>query len=99
MYDFISGPVHINRDHWALLFANLKTQTIIYIDSRGENLELRNRVLKNWAKFTNDRKTDELIKNIRWRMGVYDHVYQIDCNNCGLFVCYFFKNLIESDLA
>ena len=60
---------------------------------------MRNRVLKNWVKLTNARKTDELIKNIRWRMGVYDDVYLIDCNNCGLFVCYFFKNLIESDFA
>ena len=23
-YDFIAGPVHINKNHWALLFINLK---------------------------------------------------------------------------
>jgi len=46
-YDFIAGPVHINKNHWALLFINVKTQTVFYIDSMGENLDTSNKVLKN----------------------------------------------------
>ena len=54
-------------------------------------------MFRNWVKFTNDRRNDILLTSTLWRMGAYDHIQQRDSNNCGVFVCYFFKNLINQD--
>jgi len=47
-FDFIAGPVHINKNHWALLFVTVRTHTVLYIDSKGESNETRNKVLSNY---------------------------------------------------
>ncbi len=92
-FDFISGHVHINKNHWALLFVTIKTHTVLYIDSKGEGLETRNKVLRNWSTFTKSRSD---MKQTKLIMVSYDHILQLesDNSNCGVFVCYFFKHLL-----
>ena len=34
---YILGPVHINKNHWALLFVNMKAKAVMYIDWREYN--------------------------------------------------------------
>ena len=29
-FKYIAGPVHINKNHWALLFVNMKAQAIVF---------------------------------------------------------------------
>ena len=73
------------------------TQTILYIDSRGENIQCREKVFRNWVKYTKDRKKDIQLASTLWRMGEYEHIKQTDNTNCGVFVCYFYKMLINPD--
>ena len=82
-YDFIAGPVHVNKNHWALLFACVNTQTVVYIDSKCEDKRLSDRVLNNWIKFS---KSKETLKGIKWRTEAYEHILQVDNNNCGVFL-------------
>ena len=97
-FDFISGPVHINKNHWALLFIKVKTHTVLYIDSKGESPETRNKVLVNWSSFTKSRSD---MKQTKWIIASYVHVLQLesDNSNCGVFVCNFFKHLLKQDMA
>jgi len=94
----IAGPVHINKNHRALLFVSIRTHTVLYIVSRGESNETRNKVLKNWSTFTKYRSD---MKQTEWIMASYDHVVQLesDNSNCGVFLCYFFKQLLKQDVA
>ena len=57
-FDFIGGPVHINKNHKALLFINVKTQNVLDIDSKGINHDT---VLLNLRYFC---KNHELMKDI-----------------------------------
>jgi Ulp1 family protease len=97
-YDFIAGPVHINKNHWALLFINVKTQTVLYIDSKGENIDASNKVLLNWRYFCKNR---EQLRKIEWKTNSYNHVIQFehDNSNCGVFVSYFFDQLLAQNMA
>ena len=97
-YDFIAGPVHINKNHWALLFINVKTQTVFYIDSMGENLDTSNKVLKNWSFFCKNR---EQMKDKEWKTNIYNHAIQLEHDNCncGVFVSYFFEKLLVQNMA
>ena len=97
-FDFIAGPVHINKNHWALIFVAMKTQTVLYIDSRGENSTTRNKVLSNWITFCKKR---DVMNKTKWIAGSYDHLVQVttDNSNCGVFVCYFFNQLMQQNMA
>ena len=46
---YIAGPVHINKNHWALLFVNMKAQAMMYIEFKGENTIISGKI-KNWEK-------------------------------------------------
>ena len=54
-------------------------------------------MFRNWIKYTKDRKKDIQLASTLWRMGEYEHIKQTDNANCGVFVCYFFKMLINQD--
>ena len=97
-FEFIAGPIHIDKNHWALLFIDVGSQTVVYIDSRGENGPTTNKVLMNWNLFCRGR---EIMKDIKWNPISYSHVIQStsDCSNCGVFACYFFKNLLNQNAA
>jgi len=64
---------------------------------REEGNETRNKVLSNWYTFTKSRSD---MKQTKWIMASYDHVLQLesDNTNCGVFACYFFKQLIKQDM-
>jgi hypothetical protein len=96
-YDYI-GPVHINKNHWAVLFINVKTQTVLYINSKGENFDTSNKVLLNWRFFCKNRKQ---MKNIEWKTNSYNHVIQLERDNfnCGVFVSYNFEKLLVQNMA
>ena len=51
-------------------------------------------MFRNWVKYT---KYDIQLAGTVWRMGEYEHIKQTDNTNCGVFVCYFFKMLINQD--
>ena len=97
-FDFIAGPVHINNNHWALLFVSIRTQTVLYIDSKGEGPETSKKVLRNWSTFSKSRND---MKQTKWIMTSYDHVLHLesDNSNCGVFACYFFEHLLKQDMA
>ena len=86
-FNFIAGPVHINKNHWALLFVNLEVSR-----------ETIDKVLRNWTCFCKNRGH---LKDIKWITASYDHVVQVnqDYVNCGIFVSYFFKNLLVQNMA
>jgi len=96
-YDFIAGPVHINKNHWAVLFINVKTQTVWYINSKGENFDTGNKVLLNWRFFC---KNHEQLREIEWKTNSYNHVIQFKNDNsyCGVFVSYFFDQLSAQNM-
>ena len=61
---------HINKNHWTLLFLNMKAQAVMYIYSNGENKITSEKVLYNWKKycFTRDR-----LKKMKWITASYKH--------------------------
>ncbi len=99
MYDFISGPVFIDGNHWCLLFIDNKNKTITYIDSLKNNNSLSlmfARIKKNWNELW--LKNNNNTSNFKWNILQYDHILQNDGANCGVFVCYFFKYLLEENI-
>ena len=89
-YEFLAGPVHLNENHWALLIASIKTRQVIYIDPYGATNSEKDRVLSNWISFCKIRT----MKTISWELLNTNHVLQTNTNNCGVFISYFFRNIM-----
>ena len=58
-------------------------------------LIVKDRVLSNWISFCKIRN----MKTISWQFLNINHVLQTDTNNCGVFISYFFKNIIEDKMT
>ena len=62
-YDFVSSPIHINDNHWCLLFINMKDNIFIYIDPNGVSQEDLDLNFNNWSCYTS--KYESLKFNIK----------------------------------
>ena len=92
-FDVIAGvvqraenPVHVN--HFCLFLADCNSYEITYLDPMGETENDKLKILVNWNKWMQD------FSLRKWNFKRYLHLKQIDGVNCGVFVCYFFENII-----
>ena len=71
--------------------------TVMYIDSKGENTITSEKVLNNWKIycFTRDR-----LSKMKWITATNKHSMQktTDNSNCGVFLSYFFKQLLNQNV-
>ena len=86
---FISGPVFKNGNHWCLIYIYLLTNDIYYIDPNGAHEDEAKNVENNMRKYLN---------NTQLKLASINHQKQQDSYNCGVFVCHFFKLLIENKI-
>ena len=94
--DFIAGPVHLNGNHWALLFVSLKTKEIYYIDPKGTTEDDLNNIGNKFITFAS---TNKHLKGIKFSKVLIKHQIQCDMFNCGVFVCYFFQLLVNENFS
>jgi hypothetical protein len=52
-YKYIVGAVNYNRNHWNLLFVDVRKSTVSYIDPFECSIIRLNSVLKHWRRFRN----------------------------------------------
>ena len=62
------------------------------MDPKGESHSKKLKLLKNWKKFCSNY---EYLAKINWKMGEIQHPIQKDGNNCGVFVCRFYEQLVS----
>ena len=88
--------IALQNNHWTLLFVSVKNNLVFYINSFGTSCTTQEQARSNWTTFCN--KRDWKLNKIKW--STYDtsnqHIIQTDSFNCGVYVCYLFKLLIES---
>ena len=86
------GPVFKNNNHWTLLFVNVKTLQVFYIDPFGALDYEVERVLMNWTKFCSKRAG---LKKLKWMSSKTQHIIQSDQSSCGVLVSYFCQSMME----
>ena len=94
-YNFISGAVILRKNHWALFFVSILSQTIYYIDPIGETKEEIEAAAKNFRKYIDLKK---YFPNSNFKEVQISHQKQIDSYNCGVFVCHFFEILLNQEI-
>jgi len=99
-YQYVAGPVFIKNsgpklNHWNLLFVSLETNEVTFIDPFEASKDKCEKVRLNWTNFC---KTRDDLKEKTWTISKYsfDHSKQIDGYSCGVFVCYFFEQLVTN---
>ena len=91
----VTGLLLLNGNYWTLLWADLSTQVIYYLDPNSDSIDKSIDVLNTWSAFLNMRKEFEHV-NKTWQLGKFSRDYQNDSNNCGIICLLFFENLIKN---
>ena len=93
-FDIITGLVLMNGNHWTLLWADLKSKLIYYLDPSISSLDKNLEVLQTWRSFWNARREMDL-DDREWQLGSFSRDFQSDSNNCGIICQLFFENFIS----
>ncbi|CAF0878791.1 unnamed protein product [Brachionus calyciflorus] len=88
--DAIFGFLNQNKNHWCLVFIDLRNNFFNYIDPLGETKGRQKKFFQNWNFYFQQQYKINLIQdNI-------EHSLQKDSINCGVFVCFFLNQLLNN---
>lgn len=90
-------PLIVNGNHWCAVEINISKREFTYLDPFGEELSTSISYLKKFITYLE--KSDQLneLQNVHcWKMISKKHIEQRDAYNCGIFILYFFKQLIKN---
>lgn len=86
-YDQVFIPI-IYRSHYTLVYLDVTRQYFCYIDPLGENESYCKKLLNIFERKTNEKD---------WEIKLFEHDFQQDLFNCGVFVCQFVQAIITKN--
>lgn len=91
-YKKIFGFINENMNHWTCFLVDSDNSVIFYLDPYGEKDINKNKLVNNWSKYS---KTFSFFSQRKWRTELIKHPIQKDSINCGVYVSFFLKFLLN----
>ncbi|CAL8303347.1 unnamed protein product [Arctogadus glacialis] len=99
-FDGILSFVHVNKNHWNMLYIHAKSGTVYQMDPSPASSELEDSThaaqrLQEYLKIRKHQgKTDWV--DVKWRGGVMPHPVQMDGCSCGVIVVEMARAVMEA---
>uniref|UniRef100_A0AAV2IZH2 PHD-type domain-containing protein n=1 Tax=Knipowitschia caucasica TaxID=637954 RepID=A0AAV2IZH2_KNICA len=98
-YDCLLSAVHVNNNHWNLLFVHAAEKKVYLIDpfKNAPEMEASEKAADKFKEYLNMRRQHQHSDwaNINWEGGVLKHPCQQDGNSCGVVVAMMAKEIIH----
>lgn len=91
-------PLLVHGNHWCAIEISISKKEFTYLDPFGEQLSTCSSYLKKFIMYLKKSKQLESLQNYNsWKIVSRKHLKQNDANNCGIYIIYFFKQIIQNE--